>query len=317
MKTTIISTVLPLVAGAALAAAAAAPFVERQIVGYDVRLVAMPPAGVTSYFIKEKPPFGEVGNISEGGSYDPATRTLTFGPFNDGQNRTLTYADSSPAGAEGRFACSGEAVADGVSSAIVGDDYVEIPPFPPLGVRLLLRWRPLSQQMAIQLLGQEPCFVLASTNLLDWVPVGSINPVFGGFELADAKAPNHPRRFYRAQTIPPPPQPLGNWTYQAFDAQGSLIVTGLVTFATATSPITGTWEFQAVQTPPSTAHAVGQGSYADAVISGSQVTVPVRRIIDNYFTLIGDMGGDDYIGRWYWDGEGPSQSGAFTAKRKP
>jgi hypothetical protein len=316
MKTTFITAVLPLVAGATLVAAAAAPSVERQVLGFDVRLVARPPPGTTNYLVKERPPFGELGNISHGGVYDPATRTLVFGPFEDGQARTLTYADCPPDGAEGRFAYSGEAVANGNASAIVGDDYVEIPPFPPLGVRLVLRWRPLSQQMAIQLLGEEPCFVLASTNLQDWVPVGSINPVFGGIELVDTAAPSHPCRFYRAQTIPPPARPLGDWAYQALDAQGSLIVTGVVTFATASNPIAGSWDFQSVQTPHRSAHPVGQGSFTDAVVAGSQVTVPVSRIIDNSFTLIGDMGGDDYIGRWCWDGEGPSQSGSFMARRK-
>ena len=317
MKATFLTTVLPLVAGATLAAAATGPFVERQVLGVDIRLVATPPPGTTNYQVQEKPPFGEVGNISHGGVFDPATRTILFGPFEDGQARPLTYTGFPPDGAEGRFPISGEAVADGVSSAVVGDDYVEIPPFPPLGIRLVLRWRPLSGQTALQLIGVEPCFLFASTNLQDWVPVGTISPVFGGSELVDTAAPSHPFRFYRAQTIPPPGQLLGDWAYQAFDAAGSLIVTGVVTFATATNPINGTWDFQAVQTPLTTADAVGQGSFTDAVVEGSRVMVPVRRIIDNDFTLIGNMGGDEYVGEWEWSGEGPSQSGAFTARRKP
>ena len=211
MKTRISMIVLMMVAATTLVAATEAPFVERHVIGFNVSLLAAPPSGVTNYLVKERPPFGDVGDISHGGSYDPVTRTILFGPFEDSQSRTLTYADSPPDGSYGRFVFSGEAVANGISSAIVGDDYTEIPPFPPLSdVRLLLRWRPLSKQVAIQLMGGTgaPCFILASTNLQDWVSVGDLGNVFQGFELVDAEAPNHPCRFYRAQTIPPPPQLL-------------------------------------------------------------------------------------------------------------
>jgi len=189
------------------------PFVERQVLGFNVRLVARPPSGVTNYLIREKPPFGQPGNISHAGSYDPATGTILFGPFDDGQSRTFTYVDSPPLGSYGRFVFTGEAVANGTSSAIVGDDYTEIPYFPPpLEARLLLRWRPLSQQVALQRIGGggAPWFVLVSTNLQDWVYVGDLGNVFEGFELVDAGAPNHPCRFYRAQNIRPPAQGLGD-----------------------------------------------------------------------------------------------------------
>ena len=186
------------------------PFVERQVLGFNVRLVARPPAGVTNYLVREKPPFGQPGNISHGGSYDPATRTILFGPFADGQSRLLTYTDSPPLGSWGRFVFAGEAVANATSSAVVGDDYTEIPyfPSPPLEARLLLRWRPLSQQVALQRIGGggAPWFVLASTNLQNWVYVGDLGNVFEGFELVDAGAPSHPWRFYRAQNIRPPSQ---------------------------------------------------------------------------------------------------------------
>jgi len=89
----------------------------------------------------------------------------------------------------------------------VGDSYLEIPAFPPRGFRLVLRWRPLTQQTALQLIGgsSEPCFALASSNLLDWVILGEIRSVASEFELVDTAAPRHGYRFYRAQTIPPPP----------------------------------------------------------------------------------------------------------------
>jgi hypothetical protein len=248
--------------------------------------------------------------------FDPATRTVVFGPFNDGQSRTLTYADAPPLGAEGRFVFSGEAVANGTSSAIVGDDYLEIPPFPALDVRLVIRWRPLTQQIAVQVQGGQPCFVLASTNLQDWVYVGDVNPVLGGFELVDTAASDYPHRFYRARTIPPPPvQPLGDWAYQGFDARGSLIVTGIVTFATATNPLAGGWDFKPARTPLLSGHYVGQETFDEGELTDQQVMVRRLRAIDNEFMLSGQMGGDDWVGTWSHSVEGPTETGTFVAQR--
>jgi hypothetical protein len=200
------------------------PFVERQSLGFRVRLEAWPPLWATNYIVQEHPPFPNPANISQGGSFDSKSGIITFGPFNDNLARTLTYEDPPPLGSYGRFVFSGEAAANGTSAAIVGDGYLEIPPFPALDVRLLLRWRPLSQQVAIQLIGGSgaPCFILASTNLQDWAYLGDLGNVFQGFELVDAEAPNHPYRFYRAQTIPPPAPPLGSREYQGVNAQGQL-----------------------------------------------------------------------------------------------
>jgi uncharacterized delta-60 repeat protein len=299
-------------------------FVERQVLGFKVRLVATPPPGATNYLVKERPPFGAVANISHGGAYDPATRTLVFGPFNDNLPRTLTYEDSPPLGDQGRYFFTGEAVANGTSSAIAGDDYLEIPSFPPQGFRVLPRWRPLSQQTVLQLVrgSGEPCFVWASTNLLDWEMAGELRSVFDGFEWVDAAAPNHPRRFYRAQTIPPPvqqPQLLGAWAYQGYDAQGSLVVTGRLSFTTNVDQLAGTWEFQSLQSPRQTAHYLGQGAFAQIRWSGTAVTIDLTPpgMIDNSFGLVGDLGTNTYSGQWHWDGEGPSQSGSFTAQRAP
>lgn len=317
MKTAI-SIVLLMVAGTTLVTASHGPFVERQVLGFNVRLVAGPPSGVTNYLVREMPPFGQPGNISHGGSYDPATGTIVFGPFDDGQSRTLTYADSPPDGSYGRFVFTGEAVANGTSSAVVGDDYTEIPPFPPpLDVRLLLRWRPLSQQVAIQLIGGSgaPCFILASTNLKDWISVGDLGSVFQGFELVDAEAPIRPCRFYRAQTIPPPAQPLGDWDYQGYDAQGSLVVTGRVTFLTATTPLAGSWDFQAVHVPHVSGHYVGQHSFDDGELSGQRVMVRHLRAIDDEFVLTGQMGSDVFAGTWQRSVEGPTETGSFMARR--
>jgi hypothetical protein len=317
LKTGIAAVLLSVVAATTLVAATEAPFVERHVLGFNVSLVVAPPSGVTNFLVREMPPFGHPGNISHGGTYDSATRTILFGPFDDGQSRLLTYTDPPPLGSYGRFAFTGEAVANGASSAIVGDDYTEIPQFPALDVRLLLRWRPLSRQVAIQLIGGSgaPCFILASTNLQNWVSLGDLGSVFQGFELVDAAAPNHPYRFYRAQTIPPPAQPLGDWQYEGYDAQGSLIVTGMVTFVTATTPLAGSWDFQPVHLPYVSGHYVGQESFIDGELSGQRATVSKMRAIDDEFVLSGQMGSDVFAGTWQHHVEGPTETGSFMARR--
>jgi hypothetical protein len=69
-----------------------APFVVREIDGFTVRLLATPPANVSSYTIEEAPPFGSVQVISEGGLFEAAAGRVRFGPFTNSQPRTLDYS---------------------------------------------------------------------------------------------------------------------------------------------------------------------------------------------------------------------------------
>ncbi len=218
------------------------PFVERHILGCQVTLYANPPPGLTSYSVKERPPFGNPGAINAGGSFDPAMGIITFGPFNGGEARSLSYVDAPPDGASGHFPVVGEAVADGTPVAIVGDAYVDLAPFPPPSLRLLLRLRPLSHQTVVQLEGNRNAIyqLQASTNLVDWANAGVVATPEGIGEWNDPEPAPNTCRFYRAWLINPPAQPFGSWDYQGYDSSGQLIATGLLMFTTATPPFSGT-----------------------------------------------------------------------------
>jgi hypothetical protein len=305
------------------------PFVERHILGCQVILYANPPPGLSSYAVIERPPFGNPAGINEGGLFDPATGLITFGPFSGGEARSLSYSDAPPDGASGHFAVVGEAVADGSSVAIVGDGYVDLAAFPPPSLRLLLRLRPLSHQTVVQLEGDRNAIyqLQASTNLADWMNVGVVPTPEGIGEWLDPEPAPNTCRFYRAGLILAPAQLFGSWDYHGYDSAGQLIATGFLTFTTTMPSFSGTWEFHSVQSPRQTAHYEGQGAFTEVTLVGSAMTIDLtpRGMIDNSFRLVGQIDGGmvgqtifwNYTGQWHWDGEGPSQSGAFTAQWKP
>lgn len=75
-----------------------APFVTREVEGFTVRLRAAPLANVTTYTVEDQPPSGPAVNLSHGGTFDPATGRVRFGPFTDLEPRTLTYSVVVPLG---------------------------------------------------------------------------------------------------------------------------------------------------------------------------------------------------------------------------
>jgi hypothetical protein len=96
-----------------------------------VRLRAEPPAGTTSYSIADHPPtnwiIGAVSN--DGNSSSPSQ--VSFGPFNDGLARTLTYEVTPPATETGEKHFIGTANANGVTTPIGGNSsIVPAPPHP-------------------------------------------------------------------------------------------------------------------------------------------------------------------------------------------
>jgi hypothetical protein len=297
-----------------------APFVERRILGCQVSLHTGPPPRVTSYWVKEHPPFGKPSNISHGGSFDPATRTITFGPFYGLENLVLSYVDDPPEGAAGQFPVTGEVLADGSPVPIVGDSYVDLAPFPPPSLRLLLRLRPMSDDAVVQVEGERGAVyqVQTTSNLVNWSNAVLVATPEGIGEWIDPEPPGSACRFYRAWLVPSPAQPFGNWDYQGYDSSGQLIISGFLMFTTATPPFSGTWDFQSLQLPRSTAHYMGEGTFDEVTLAGTTVTVDVTPpgMVDNSFRLVGDMVTDVYAGPWFWDGEGPSQSGSFTAQRQ-
>jgi hypothetical protein len=87
-----------------------------------VTITATPAASVSSYSVSDQPPLGWiVTSIDNNGKFDLTARRVTWGPFFDHQQRTLTYRILPPGDATGVASFNGTAKLDGVSSAITGD----------------------------------------------------------------------------------------------------------------------------------------------------------------------------------------------------
>ncbi len=91
-----------------------------------VELRAEPPRGARAYAVEDHPPTGwTVSRVSNDGRFDPATGKVKFGPFTDGEGRTLSYETTPPTEASGRKEFSGSGSVDGVSYATGGDRVIE------------------------------------------------------------------------------------------------------------------------------------------------------------------------------------------------
>ncbi|HOK76666.1 MAG TPA: PQQ-binding-like beta-propeller repeat protein [Verrucomicrobiota bacterium] len=78
------------------------------------------------YVIWDTPPQGwTVGQISNGGFYDPTSKTVKFGPFYDGIARTLTYEVTPPAGDTGTKEFLGMFNIDVIPGIVSGDAEIE------------------------------------------------------------------------------------------------------------------------------------------------------------------------------------------------
>lgn len=104
-------------------------FVKRELpAGYlpgrtfTVHLFAAPPHGTSAYAVEDQPPTGwPVTTISHEGVFDAATGKVKFGPFLDGNSRTLSYQVTPPSTASGRYEFSGSSAANATSYPIAGD----------------------------------------------------------------------------------------------------------------------------------------------------------------------------------------------------
>jgi len=162
-----------------------------------------------------------------------------------------------------------------------------------------------------------PWSVFGTVADLDWV---ATNLVSIHVVATNAQA------FYRVAWLRP--SALGVWDYQAFDNQGTLVVTGLLTIssmtlASAAPPIVynlhGWRDLNYVgpddQVPWWLGVMVGTG-----YISGSlQLNVDLcsvswpTNVYDSNIGLLGDLGPNTYTGTWeYWNWVAP-QTGPFTA----
>ncbi len=103
---------------------APAPFVRRVIALEMIQLLAAPPAHVSVYAVEDQPPAGwQLMSISHGGTFDPLTGKVKFGPFFDAEFRGFSYLAFPPEDAQGVFAFTGSASADGVNTPIAGEQF--------------------------------------------------------------------------------------------------------------------------------------------------------------------------------------------------
>lgn len=85
-----------------------------------------PNPGTQAYVVEEDPPMDwGVGDITEGGSVDPATGTIKWGPFFGDEPRTLMYEVYVPAEASGVLDFGGWLAVDGETEATCGDAQIE------------------------------------------------------------------------------------------------------------------------------------------------------------------------------------------------
>lgn len=99
-----------------------------------VSLTVRPEAGVLAYAVEEIPPIGwSIDKITEGGTLDPRSGEIRWGPFFDDSERNLSY-DVIPA-AGGSAAFRGTASFDGLSVVVSGDANC-VPVTPPLPIIL-------------------------------------------------------------------------------------------------------------------------------------------------------------------------------------
>jgi hypothetical protein len=110
-----------------------AAFVQRALpeayapgVKFNVELRAEPPSGSHAYAVEDRPP-GDwtVSEVSHEGAFDAVTGKVKFGPFTDGEARTLSYGVTPPPTAAGRVEFAGSSSIDGKVYPIAGDQLVE------------------------------------------------------------------------------------------------------------------------------------------------------------------------------------------------
>jgi hypothetical protein len=98
----------------------------------EVKIDINPLGGTAAHAIVENPPIGWAhSGISHGGVFDEVNKVLKWGPFFDSLPRTLTYSLVPPLQTSGSHTFSGIYSADGMDSAISGQDEIVPAPFHP------------------------------------------------------------------------------------------------------------------------------------------------------------------------------------------
>lgn len=126
--------------------------------------------------------------------------------------------------------------------------------------------------------------------------------------------------FYRlVWTNPPLPQPLGEWDFNGYSFDGSLVVTGQMSLTNRVQ-LWGPWTFAAVPN--------GTNTWSLDCLSGEAHVYPwtgptVSMILggcgfgEGVFLLEGSMIGDTYSGTWFAEGIALSPIGTFIARKRP
>lgn len=134
--------------------------------------------------------------------------------------------------------------------------------------------------------------------------------------------------FYRVAWLRP--NPLGVWDFQAFDTQGTLVVTGSLTISSMTQPLPGSpfaYELHGsrdlryvgpeTEVPWWLDVMVGTGyTIGTAQLDSAQCSVSwPTNVYDSNVGLVGDLGPNTYTGTWEYWAWGDTQTGPFTAVR--
>lgn len=159
-----------------------------------VRILVEPGLGVSSYAAQDMVPAGwAVAKISDGGEFDAAARLVKWGPFFDNQSRVLGYEVLPPADSALEAEFAGSASFDGNNTPVRGQRRV----------RATSRVKSISfradGKFELNLSGHlgTALTVEASSDLTQWVRVGTVAKPGGTITFDDPDADRRTFRFYR------------------------------------------------------------------------------------------------------------------------
>ena len=101
-----------------------------------------------------------------------------------------------------------------------------------------------------------------------------------------------------------------------YELESQIVVTGQLSFAISTNPVTGSWLFNKLVPSVATGHEEGQGIFTNAVVSGNNLKIVISQTSENSFSLDGQISDDFYAGFWQRLGLPGPEKGTFVARRK-
>jgi hypothetical protein len=101
------------------------------------------------YVVEDSPPPNwPVGLVSDSGVFDGSNGTVRFGPFFDGEPRTLSYVVRPPAGETGPKQFSGVFSVDGMQGQVMGDALLDLIPLHPADTQPTDAWLTIGELTA-------------------------------------------------------------------------------------------------------------------------------------------------------------------------